>query len=384
MDEYINDLDYEVDKMFSDLYGDMTYNEPPEIENDVEEVDEESFFSSLSSPTSDTKEISEEKGFDELILDKVSETENKASERPSEQASEQGKDEKEEMKVPEDYLDEMDYSDTLSDTELKGVSYNTEDPVIEDEEPAEIPEDMETEEVDSEKVEEETIPPAMEYSVSEDEQGYDDDIIIEEAYDEPEIDENKSLIIEFVNRFSKVFAFAAMILFLIGIPIIFSLLANKGHSNDSSKTSADNEIITEPSTESWVSIDKELTNRNGFDEVQEAAYNSMTETNMSSRFESLEDLTFYLNSNMASILAYEKALATQYSNGSISSDYYYSELSVYLDYTNTLNHLLTINKNTYKSEGKEDEYDTLVNDMDALILYGDTLYYGSDNSSKTE
>ena len=405
MDDY---MDYNVDEMFEEQYGDISFTEPPEIEQNDEQEEEFAEMSSFSSSTAkkEEKNKKENKNFDDLILDKQDTSEKneeqKRESQPKKEVSQNNKNtakkkkeqpskEKTETNIKTEESSQTD--DVLTDDCLrKDFTYSTEKTnKAPDIETSEIPSQSEDKsEKAEEKVQEEMNSSAYNdtqntntqetygYAYS-DEPG--DGVINSEPYDIPlsDVYEVKDFSIpSFVKKFSKLIACAAMIIVLIGIPLLFSTLS---HSSSNRKVVKKHSNKVSVTTESHIDLDKALIESNGFDEAREAAYSSMSNTNESSRFKNLDELTFYLNSNMASTLALEKALATQYENGKISREYYYSQLSVHREFVDELNHLLTINKKTYQNENMEDEYNTLVNDMDALILYGDTLYYGGTEKS---
>lgn len=97
----------------------------------------------------------------------------------------------------------------------------------------------------------------------------------------------------------------------------------------------------------------------------------------SSRFETLDDLTFYISSNTNSILADEKVVETSYKNGEISYDEFINLMNGYIEDMDTLNHLLISNKETYNGEDKGDVYNELLDDVNTVIMYGDTVVYNN-------
>lgn len=114
------------------------------------------------------------------------------------------------------------------------------------------------------------------------------------------------------------------------------------------------------------------------DEVYENAYSEAYGSIgdiTSSRFETLDDLTFYLDSNFSSILADEKLLITKFKNEEISQKEFMNEMNSYISEADSLNHLLISNRETYNLEGKSSEYDSLSEKADTVIMYGDSAVY---------
>lgn len=408
MDDYLSEYDgflAEAEAMFTDEYSDIKYTEDPQIEG-LETYDEADYNASISSPIPLSEPLQsplkDEEGFDALILDKAPKKGKKTAPEPpkTEEKKPEKKPEKEPKKeenelddfLSDSELKEVNFSttkasndideddDILPDSELKDVNFTTENPTIEEA-------FTDTKKKSTMNTGEPIITPAPEEKVEP------DDIVYEQPYEEPfEIDveklEKENAYRSFFSNLKNVAIFAAMIFVLIGIPLLFSLLF-RGSGKEKTEKAAVSKYTTETKTEAVTEVKKiniklgeGLDTGKDFDEVHDKAYDSMSETNVSSRFETLDDLTYYLDSNMASTLALEKALATQYKNGSISRDYFTQEMNVEIEFTNTLNHLLTINKQTYKNEGKSDTYKRLSDDMDSLILYGDTLLYGGTESEE--
>ncbi len=380
MDENYFDAIVDADAMFEEMYGDVSYNEPPTIDNVSESMNEEQYIDSIEipSPTPSETVSEEDKECDDLILDKVEETaekDDKEAEKDSEKDlddegsdnddEDEGCDEEDDGERDND--EEYDMSDTLSDEEL-----NIKKPVIEDA-GATIPNETIVETIVPEK-EPEVVEPSIKYND-------DSNIINEEPFEEPVYEEVKEKehfdIRATAFRFRKVFAFVVMVLVLIGIPLLFSYAVRGDNDTDNKRNKASND-----KPKSTVSTDLNLTESSDYDDIRQSAYDSMSETNESNRFKTLDELTFYIQSNIDSTLSYEKALANQYESGAISSEYFYSELGVYIEYADSLNHLLTINKTTYENEGKMSDYEELSESMDTLILYGDNLNYGTRNNQE--
>lgn len=100
-----------------------------------------------------------------------------------------------------------------------------------------------------------------------------------------------------------------------------------------------------------------------------------TESSNSSRFANLDELSYYINSQLSSVIANEKMLLNQYKNGEITKDEYKESIQKYIDDVNYYNHLLVANKSLYEDEGKSGDYDTLSENINNVIIYGDELLY---------
>ena len=193
---------------------------------------------------------------------------------------------------------------------------------------------------------------------------------------------------------------AAAVLFLIvGLPVIATILRGNKKQKDAS---ADTETVTttsvastaaQSSTEAekdivFVTEEKDMAEGNKekkktettlsssvFEEADNYIYNVTNESAGSSRFSSIDDLTLYLDGKMNSALSTEKQGKKSFEAGQIT----YDELKVIIKDTSsevdTLNHLLLANKNEYKKNGKIGDYETLKNNMEILIVYGDIVLY---------
>ena len=122
---------------------------------------------------------------------------------------------------------------------------------------------------------------------------------------------------------------------------------------------------------------------NSSDAEQENIYNdtyssaTTQSTQESSRFENLDELTFYIKSKTSAVLADEKALYNQYNGGGLSSDDFKSKIQEYIDQVDGLNHLLVLNKGSYEDEGELNTYNELLDNISTLTAYGDTILYGN-------
>lgn len=97
----------------------------------------------------------------------------------------------------------------------------------------------------------------------------------------------------------------------------------------------------------------------------------------SSRFANLEELTFYIESKTASLMADEKTLLNQYNSGTMSETDFKEQLKGKIDEVDGLNHLLVLNKESYDDEEQSEKYSELLDNINSLTAYGDNIYYGN-------
>ena len=167
-------------------------------------------------------------------------------------------------------------------------------------------------------------------------------------------------------------AFLIMIVFPISLTLMFGKKSDNKDNDKKTKTKVTTELVTEFSSnnENGTTV---TTASSVFQEAGDYAYQSLEDTDNSGRFETLDDLTLYISGQSMSCLSAEKQAETKYNNGNMS----YNELKEVVDYNSdvadNLYHLLIVNKNVYISEGKEDVYNGLAEDINNLIVYGDTL-----------
>lgn len=178
----------------------------------------------------------------------------------------------------------------------------------------------------------------------------------------------ENTVVKFLS-IKKIISVAAMLIVIIGIPFLMDLVGNKEEKELNQYTVT---VTTVESTEAVSSINSSSVFEKTEKEVFEA---SSSETAISTRFETLDDLTLYLSSNLGSTLSSEKQLVTQLNNGTISYDTFIAQMNEHIVFTDNLNHLLIANKETYRNAGLEDTYNELVANSNALIVYGDKALY---------
>lgn len=290
--------------------------------------------------------------------------------------------EKEEKKVPEEKKEEPNIGFTdneideiPSEIEPENVSINLvipEDEEIEEELEEEIDENEASESLQDELEEEddvEVIPPSNEPQI--DENGVKQQYFYQEPYEEvgDAEDEDKKEIFDeiFKDKYApiliKVLAFAAMLVVIIGIPVFLSSLGSG--KRDKSETEKLQRV------EAGVTTTSDNTEHYG--SVGDNSYKNLEMTNHSSRFANLDELSFYLESNINATLSNEQALYNTYTSGNCSKYYYAYTLSGYIDFTDEMSHLLTANKSLYKEQGLEDRYNELSDSLDVLMVYGDSI-----------
>lgn len=93
-------------------------------------------------------------------------------------------------------------------------------------------------------------------------------------------------------------------------------------------------------------------------------------TEAQSRFETLEELTVYVESNQGLILSNMQMAVLDYEQGHISHDEYINKMNTLIAAANELNNLLILNADEYAAQGQQDTYNTLVQNMNNVIVYG--------------
>lgn len=192
-----------------------------------------------------------------------------------------------------------------------------------------------------------------------------DNIINDEPCDDV-IDADDISKMEYIDKAKKIMAFAAMLLLLIGIPVILSSFGNTKGKKKGVVAKSKIEVATEADI-------SEREKSTVYEEVQNDAYKTLEKTNSSSRFKTIEDLTFYIESNTNAILSSEQILVNSYKSGKISKNEFAKKAETCVAFTDDLNHLLVANKKVYKNMGQEDKYLELSDALDSLIAYGDSL-----------
>ena len=296
------------------------------------------------------KPVKEVNELDELVLDKVSD---KKTEK-----KEQIKKEEPKNKINEEEVKPIELDDGVS-----SIAYDFD-------ETGEIPFEVDGEdfEAENEPLEEPQIAfsvenePEVNESVNEPELSPEEPqnsyVYVEpfEEIDEVEVDEEKEEKkgIIYSPVLIKVLAFVAMLVVIIGLPIFLSSLGNKSRGKDeiSEVRAASTDEVYYQNTKS---------------------YKTYEMTDNSTRFKTLDDLTFYLESNINATLSNEQALYNTYISGGCTDSYYSYTLSGYIDFTDEMSHLLTANKELYKEEGLESDYEELSEALDTLMVYGDSI-----------
>ena len=366
----------EVEEMYDELCFEDPYEDIEEPEIPQVDVPEES----LSSPAPKKNVKKTEK--------KQPQKENKGKKTPSKPAPEDKKDEeqkKDDSKKPEESseLDDLvlDKEGTSKESEPITYVFDEDEESVVEVEPELVEEDAEAnkEEVSEEEkeapespqveleeeVETEVIPPSNEPEIKPEEA--ENKNIYTEPYEEViDVEKVKEKGAELKDKYApmltKAVAFAAMILVIIGIPVFLSSLGNRDRNTKTEKVQKVEAGATTTSD-----------NSDYYDTVGTNSYKSLEMTNHSSRFETLDDLSFYLESNINATLSKEQALYNTYCSGNCSKSYYTYNLNEYIDFTDEMSHLLTANKALYKEEGKEDTYNYLSDALDVLMVYGDTI-----------
>ena len=364
---------------FEDMYAD--YPEP-DFPNPV--MPTPTISSSVSEKTNSDDENSDKdkkKTSDNANNSKKKETEKKEnSERPSEDK------EKKEDKKPEDneemddlILDkkgcekepEMEQED-VADPQGNPIKYVCEDLGFEDntsipisgkveEKVSESPSDEVKDEIEEEPS---PAPEKPDLSPEEPQERAQEEEVYTEPYEEVvdvmDVDDFRE---KYGPVLVKVLAFVAMLLVIIGIPVFLSSLKNRDRSRE--------ETTEMTKVEAAVTVTSD--NGDYYESIGKQSYKTLEMTNKSSRFENLDELSFYLESNINATLSNEQALYNTYTSGNCSKAYFIYNLNEYIEFTDEMSHLLTANKSLYKEEGKEERYYELSDSLDVLMVYGDTI-----------
>jgi len=176
-------------------------------------------------------------------------------------------------------------------------------------------------------------------------------------------------------------SFAAMIVVIVGVGVGFSKLSNQN---------SDNNITQDKGNNSGYSFS--LEEENDYQKKEETKDIRITQTssvknmsknineqadtvNTTSRFQTLDDLILYINSEQGVILSKEKTLVTQFAGGLISKKQFLSEMQEQMDLLDDINRLLLVNKELFNKNGEEETYNILTDNMETIIIYGSKEVY---------
>ena len=189
-----------------------------------------------------------------------------------------------------------------------------------------------------------------------------DDVIIVEEF--PSI---KDRIHNFFQRdfVRKVSVFFLLLVLCLGVPTLFAYARTAGKDKPETVKTVVSPKLSASENEMF------------YQAISEEAYASIEgQQTESSRFETLDDLSLYLDGEITSALSSQKQALNKYKYGSISYDEFVSILKENSSTLDTLQHLLLVNKQNYEDEGKMDDFQRLSDNLDAVMVYGDTLRYG--------
>ena len=395
----INDAFDNLDDLYAEEYGDISfpdYEEPdiPDISDDFEvpdtvpiSIDEKKSNKTSKNTRKVSSTLSERSDFtdnvvDELILDKQDKQDEKIKEEcnnekeitkeeeivktedqielskgNTEVLSEEIKDSEEPL---EDFSDFLSFqTEILSDEASDNEGEKSDD--VKNKESSAYNYDSEKNTCDTTTIlsdDEETV----EIEESMDEYEEPSNILHTEPYIEPEeiIEDEPSAF--HLRIGTKIVAFVAMIIVFISVSLFFSSFVN--HPKKDTESTISTPVLLSNEEEQEKSV---------YEEAEERAYKALEENNNSTRFETLDDLTLYLDANISATLSNEKTLVYKYENGAIDKEEYLRKANEYVSFTDELNHLLVANKNNYTRESKENTYDKLNSSLDSLMVYGDTL-----------
>lgn len=170
----------------------------------------------------------------------------------------------------------------------------------------------------------------------------------------------------------KIFVFAAMLMCMIGIPLIITLAGRK------EKTSS----IIPQTSQTMTSQGATEQSTLFYCEAKKQTENALGDVKTSTRFANLDELTLYLNSNTGAALSNETQLVNMFDSGLITAEVLQTQMQEYISQANELNHLLLVNNQTYANAGRQEEYNTLKDNIDTLLIYGDTAIYNAVNKAK--
>lgn len=194
------------------------------------------------------------------------------------------------------------------------------------------------------------------------------------------IDERNTFFIRFLGflKTSEILKKAAMFLvllvFITGVPVVVSLIQSRTKTKEPKQTPAVySNYEADNKANSNITVDKIV-----FEEASTQAYIGFTEVNKTSRFDSIDDLTLYLSSNIGATLSTEKQAVKKLNNNEISLNDFYATMDACRITVDELNHLLIANKNVYSEHNLTETYFELSEDIDSLIAYGDSAKYNVD------
>lgn len=194
------------------------------------------------------------------------------------------------------------------------------------------------------------------------------------------------------SKFVKILAVVIMSLIMVLIIAIMARTPKTLDEKQSSSSSSiwgidDNNTRQETQTESTTKVvtddneEKSLMDKFAVSTQQpksnQTSASSSGSGSSSSRFANLEELTFYIESKTASLMADEKTLLNQYNSGTMSETDFKEQLKGKIDEVDGLNHLLVLNKESYDDEEQSEKYSELLDNINSLTAYGDNIYYGN-------
>lgn len=199
--------------------------------------------------------------------------------------------------------------------------------------------------------------------------------------------------LEPVMRFLKKYVASFLVIvisvgLIIGLPILLSKDGNKDNTKEPTKVtiSTEEDTVSEVDTTEITTetIEENVflptnqstaTRKNIFEEAKAEANSYIAGGTGSSRFNSLDDITFYVEGATMSALSAEKQAVTSYSSGLITYEEFIAIIDENTKTADSINHLLIANEKSYIDEGKEEKYKELMENNNILILYGDTVRY---------
>lgn len=187
--------------------------------------------------------------------------------------------------------------------------------------------------------------------------------------------------IKSMENLKKIAAFVIMVSVITGIPLIATLLPREKLHNQTQTEQTTTEVVDIGNTEQNQVAETTTEEQSTESQLLQVAASNMTIYTASSGFETIDDLTLYINSNQGVILTEEKTLVSKFNNGQISRKDFLEKMGEQTDALDELAHLLNANKSVYENHGQLDKYEALDKNIDTIMSYGDQAIV---NAAKTK
>lgn len=184
--------------------------------------------------------------------------------------------------------------------------------------------------------------------------------IIAFASDQAEKLKNK---MESTEYLKKICISAAAIIVILLIPIIFAIVSSKQDIKEKNRS------VTQVST---VEPNSKL-DTTGFENLLAQKKEETDTDSESNRFDTVDDLTLYIQSSTAFYLSTEKQLYTKYKNGTVGKQDLRESIYDCTEKLNNIYHLLIMNKAVYDENNLSDTYEQLMSNINTVFVYGDSI-----------